>query len=121
MAAEYFRANPHRLHLGMIELVMKKQNGSKVTLKDIDNAQHSLDLWEGKITSHFEIEGVEVEIYAHQDQDMISARIESPLITQGRLGIQWKFPYGVTKHKMHNGYDFTQPNQHESMLEKKLP
>ena len=119
-ACNYFRENPHRLHLGMIGLVLAKADGNKVVLTDYyKNAKHHLDMWSGKINSEFEIEGksVKVEVYCHQNKDLIVARIHSPLIAAGKLAVQWKFPAGVPINT-HAGYDFNSPEKHQSILEK---
>ncbi|HKJ43938.1 MAG TPA: hypothetical protein VKA27_17705, partial [Sunxiuqinia sp.] len=117
-ACNYFRENPQRLHLGMIGLVLTKPNGEKATLADIKNAKHHLNMWTGQITSKFEFDGqpVKVEVYCHQDKDLIAAKIESPLIEKGQLGVQWKFPYAVPK-SFDPGYDFNSPDKHQSVLE----
>jgi hypothetical protein len=117
-ACNYFRENPHRLHLGMIGLKLTRADGTPAALNDIKNARHRLDLWTGKITSRFEFDGepVQVETYCHQGQDQISAHIESPLIAKGRLAVQWKFPAAVARNT-HAGYDFNSPEKHQSVLE----
>ena len=116
-ACDYFRANPHRLHLGMIGLVLTKADGQQAQLADIKNARHQLDMWTGKISSEFELEGkhVKVEVYCHQEKDQVSAKIESPLIAEGRLAVQWKFPAAVAQH-CHSGCDFNSPKKHQSVL-----
>ena len=116
-ACDYFRENPHRLHLGMIGLVLTKTNGEQAQLTDIKNAKHKLDMWTGKISSEFEFENkpVKVEVYCHQDRDMISALIESPLIESGNLAVQWKFSAGVPKNT-HPGYDFDSAYKHQSVM-----
>jgi len=117
-ACNYFRENPQRLHLGMIGLKLTKADGTPAVLDDIKNARHELDMWTGKITSHFEFDGepVSVETYCNQNQDQISARIESPLIAKGQLAVQWKFPAAVAQNT-HAGYDFNSPEKHQSILE----
>lgn len=117
-AAEYFRANPHRLHLGFIRLMMLKADGSFAEIGDIQYPKHQLDLWKGKITSEFvfENEPVRVEVLCHQNMDLISARIESPLLGEGRIYIHWEFSYGVTQNT-HPGYDLSMPEKHMSVLE----
>jgi len=117
-ACNYFRENPQRLHLGMIGLKLTKADGTPAVLDDIKNARHELDMWTGKITSHFEFEGepVSVETYCDQNQDQISAHIESPLIAKGLLAVQWKFPAAVAQNT-HAGYDFNSPEKHQSVLE----
>lgn len=116
-AVEYFRSNPHRLHLGIIRLKIIKDNGQEMMLKDVQAPSHRLDLWEGGITSDFKVEGeaVKVKVFAHQEKDMISAKIESPLIKTGQLSVEWLFPYGVPAHT-HPGYDFNSPGKHSSDL-----
>lgn len=116
-ACDYFRENPHRLHLGILGLKLSKADGTEASLADIKNARHSLDMWTGKITSTFDFEGepVKVETYCHQDLDEVSAKIESPLIAKGQLAVQLKFPAGVAQNT-HAGYDFNSPDKHQSSL-----
>ena len=61
-AANWLRANPHRLHLGIIGLSINKRNGKKIELSDIQNPNQNLNLWTGVLTSEFEIEGEKVKI-----------------------------------------------------------
>ncbi len=118
-ACNYFRENPQRLHLGMIGLVLVKENGEKARLTDIKNVIHHLDLWTGEITSNFQFDGepVKVTVFCHQSKDLVSAKIESPLIAEGKLGISWKFPAPLAV-SFSPGYDFTSPDIHHSTLEK---
>lgn len=119
-AGNYFRENPHRLHLGVIRLMIKKADGEEMMIRDVQMPKHSLDLWTGEIASSFEVEGipVKVTVFAHQDKDMIAARIESALIQWQQLAVEWLFPYGAAKHT-HAGYDFDAPDKHLSVLEDK--
>jgi hypothetical protein len=116
-AVSYFRENPHRLHLGIIRLVIIKENGEEITLNDVVNPDHQLDLWRGEVSSRFEVEGqpVEVTVFAHQEMDMLVARIETPLIATGRISVEWLFPYGMPVHT-HAGYDFDAPDKHTSEI-----
>ncbi len=116
-ATEWLRANPHRLHLGLIGLVLLKENGDSVKLSDLQNINQKLDLWTGKIESNYTIEGnpVKVELYAHPDQDAIATRITSPLIEKERLNIVFNFPYGKECHVC-PGYDFDQPDKHQTLI-----
>ncbi|MCX6238025.1 MAG: hypothetical protein NTY07_10820 [Bacteroidia bacterium] len=118
-AANYFRENPQRLQLGIIRLLLKKADGSEVKIKDIQNPKHLLNLWEGRISSKFSVEGqpVEVEVFCHQQSDLISTKIISPLIEKGQLKVEWIFPYAVAKNT-HSGYDFASAEKHQSKLEK---
>lgn len=116
-ACNYFRENPHRLHLGMIGLVLINSKGEIAKLEDIKNAKHQLNMWTGGISSEFVFDGqpVKVEVYCHQEKDMIAAKIESPLIASGQLVVQWKFAAGVAENT-HAGYDFNSPEKHQSVL-----
>ena len=118
-AANYFRENPQRLQLGIIRLLLKKADGSEVKITDIQNPKHRLNLWEGRISSEFSVEGqpVKVEVFCHQQKDLISAKITSPLIEKGQLKVEWIFPYAVAVNT-HSGYDFASPEKHQSKLEK---
>ncbi len=118
-ACDYFRENPQRLHLGMIGLILKKADGTDAVLTDIKNVRHKLDMWTGKISSEFEFEGepVKVDVFCHQEKDIISVHLESPLIAGKRLAVQWKFPAPVAINT-DAGYDFNSPGTHQSVLEK---
>lgn len=117
-AANWLRANPHRLHLGLIGLELLKSNGETAAISDIQNIRQELDLWTGAITSRYEIEGVpiQVELYGHQEQDQLAFRIKSPLVAAGRLKVKFRFPYGKECHVC-PGYDWTQPEKHQSRVE----
>ncbi|HEU0226979.1 MAG TPA: hypothetical protein VFQ86_04525 [Arachidicoccus soli] len=94
-AVDYFRINPHRLQLGNIGLVMLKKNGQRAKLNDLKNIHQHLNLWKGELVSKFILEGepVIVYTYANQQKDGISFKIESKLLSEGRLFIRIAFPY----------------------------
>ncbi|KEO75691.1 hypothetical protein [Anditalea andensis] len=114
---DYFRTSPHRLHLGIIGLELVKKNGDIVQVHDLQNIHQELDLWKGKITSTYEIEGepVMVELVSHQEKEGIAVRITSDLMKDGRIKVNFKFPYGSGCHVC-PGYDWTQPESHSSIL-----
>ncbi len=118
-AANYFRENPQRLQLGIIRLKLKKADGSEVKIVDIQNPRQILNLWEGRISSEFSVEDhpVKVEVFCHQQKDLISARVSSSLIKTGRLAVEWIFPFAVPQHT-HSGYDFASADKHQSELRK---
>ncbi|WP_205744998.1 hypothetical protein [Echinicola pacifica] len=115
---DYFRTSPHRLHLGIIGLEIKKEDGSIVEVEDLQEVEQELDLWTGKITSKYEIEGIPVvvELYGHQQMDGISAKVFSPLLAKGRIKVNLRFPYGSDCHVC-PGYDWNSPSKHQSDLE----
>lgn len=116
-ATEWLRKNPHRLHLGMIGLTLLKEDGTEAEIEALTNIDQQLDMWSGNIVSRYEIEGVPVlvELYAHQEQDLIAFRIESDLIPLGRLKVKFRFPYGADCHVC-PGYNWEQADLHHSEI-----
>ena len=91
-AAEWFRMNPHRLHLGIIGFELS----DRTDLSNITNIHQHLDLWKGEIVSHFNYKGkaVLVETSCHPSLDMICTRIKS----EAHMGIKFHFPYPTGGH-----------------------
>jgi hypothetical protein len=116
-ATNWLRANPHRLHLGIIGLSMTNSDGEEVALNQIENPRQNLDLWTGHLVSEFQIEGipVKVETVCHQEDDLVSFRIKSPLIQTDQLKIKVKFPYGKECHVC-PGFDWENEIRHQSEL-----
>ena len=54
--AAYLRGNPHRFGLGSIALRMVKADGSNASITDLKNIEQKLDLWDGVLTSSFQVE-----------------------------------------------------------------
>jgi hypothetical protein len=54
--------------------------------------RQTLDLWSGTIESRFECDGkpVQVQTAAHPRRDLVAVRIESPLLADGRLGLEFE-------------------------------
>ncbi len=63
--------------------------------------RQTLDLWSGVLSSHFEVNGVpvDVETCVHPQFDLLAVTIVSPLIESGALAIGFKFPYGSIKYQ----------------------
>ncbi len=117
LAANYFRQNPHRLHLGIIGLELKTADGKSVTPAEISNLHQELDLWEGVIKSHFTVNGEAVEVVTccSQEKDMISAQISSVLISRGLLKVKLRFPYPSGGH-IDSGCDWNQSEKHKTFI-----
>ena len=117
MAVNYFRQNPHRLHLGIIGLDLKMADGELVTPGKITNIHQELDLWEGVIRSRFSVNGEKIEVVTccSQEKDMISAEISSSLISKGLLRIKLRFPYPSGGH-IDSGCDWNRPEKHQSKI-----
>lgn len=116
-ACTYFRENPHRLHLGLIGLVLIHENGKVAIPDDITDINCRLDLWTGTVTSSFKFENqpVTVELFCSQKDDQVLARVKSSLVKKGRLWVRWRFPSAVNT-QFHSGIDFTKPGSHTSVL-----
>src|SRR5688572_10012743 len=114
---DILRANPHRLHLGLVGLSLLKENGEEAKINELKNIHQKLDLWTGKIESTYDVEGnsVKVILYAHQEIDAISVHIESPLISKERLKVNLRFPYGKDCHVC-PGYDWENQDKHVSAV-----
>ena len=111
-AATWLRSNPHRLHLGQIGLHITKSDGSVAEIKDLTDICQRLDLWDGILSSQFEIEGQPVKVLTvcHPNRDILAVRIESPLLQQERLSVCLAFPYGSTQWR--NAVDWNHPELH---------
>ncbi|HWA36068.1 MAG TPA: hypothetical protein VG737_18130 [Cyclobacteriaceae bacterium] len=120
LATNTLRANPQRLHLGLIGLVLTKSNGEVVRLSDLKKINQELDLWSGRISTSYEIDGIPVKVilYADQGHDAVSAKISSPWIGQGQLRIKLDFPYGADCHVC-PGYDFNVAAKHTTTIASK--
>ncbi len=116
-AADYFRQNPHRLHLGIIGLELTHADGRPVMPHEIKSIHQELDMWSGRIYSRFVIDDTPVEVttYCHQNLDLISAEINSPLVKKGLIKIFLKFPYPSDEH-VGSGCDWSKPEKHRSIL-----
>jgi hypothetical protein len=114
-SSDWLRANPHRIHLGMIGLQITKKDGSEISVSDISDNMQKLNLWTGEIESRFKADGVPVIVktVCHPDFDQVSAKVESDLIRENRLKIRITFPLGTAQP---NGYDFSQPEKHKTIL-----
>lgn len=116
-AANYLRANPHRLQLGLIGLRLLLSDGTEATMSDLRQLHQELDMWSGELRTSYLLEGekVEVVLYGHQEKDGIAFRITSPLLVSGRLKVTFRFPYGKDCHVC-PGYDWDAPEKHTSRL-----
>jgi len=89
-ASNYYRANPHRLHLGYIGLDLKDPD----LVTDIDQ---TLDMWTGKISSHFNYGSQKfyVQTVCPPDNDLVASRIES---NNENIRVRINIPYPSGKH-----------------------
>ena len=109
-AEVYFRANPHRLDLGRVGLVLPPG----VTGADLTGIDQRLDLATGVLTSRFTVAGVAYEVVTAIDleSDSVVVRISGA----GPVGLRLSFPYG-SEHPG-NAQVWDQPDRHTTTLER---
>ena len=119
-AADYLYANPSRLNLGRIALVLKTADGHVARLEDLKDIHQELNLWTGELRSHFSLDGepVDVSTCCHPDRELLAVQIHSALVADGRLSVRLAFPYGITSFNG-NGADWSRPAAHQTVMTRK--
>jgi len=115
-AANYLYANPGRLHLGRVGMVLKTRDGHEVSLADLKDIRQELNLWTGELRSHFTFEGesVDVSTSCHPQYDLLAVQIHSALVADGRLSVRVSFPYGVMLPG--GSSDWDRPDAHQTVM-----
>ncbi|MDO4758828.1 MAG: hypothetical protein Q4A18_06150 [Rikenellaceae bacterium] len=88
-AADWYRMNPHRLHLGNIGFADLK-------VDQIDQIDQTLDLYNGVINSRFAVDGEVVEVRTSCDPE--ADRIVAEIKSTKHLPIALRFPYPTGVH-----------------------
>ncbi|GAB6011657.1 hypothetical protein [Viscerimonas tarda] len=116
-AANYFRENPHRMHLGIVGLELTKPDGTAVQAGDIKNINQKLNLWDGLIASKFTIGGdsVSVKTASHPDKDQVAVELHSALVAKGNLKIKFRFPFPTAKHS-DDACNWSAPEKHKTEI-----
>ncbi|KAM0214269.1 hypothetical protein ACHAQI_003896 [Fusarium lateritium] len=117
--SQWLIGNPNRINLGRIGL---RYNDESLNARKISETHQKLDLWEGVITSTFEIDGTKVKVVTQGDfeSDAVTFNIESKLIESGNLTVEFDFPYpplhtAKYKNEIFVGvYDF--PSNHTTQV-----
>ncbi|KAH8661964.1 Six-hairpin glycosidase-like protein [Xylariales sp. PMI_506] len=91
-ATQWLIGNPNRINLGRIGL---KYKGNTLVASDITNPSQEQDLWNGIITSTFDVDGQHVKVVTQGDfeSDAVTFEIESSLVLSGDLQVELDFPY----------------------------
>ncbi len=121
-AAQWLRSNPHRFSLARIGLALRKTDNAPLQLADIHNADQQLDLWQGLLSSRFELNGkpVFVQTCCAPDMDAVAVRIESPLLDDRALGVSVAFPYPLGEWgKLVD--DWSKPDRHITEVVERRP
>ncbi len=111
----WLRENPHRLNLGRIGLKLTLSNQTEAHVEDITAIEQTLDMWNGRLTSRFKLEGKSVSVLTavHPELDMLAVSIESPLLAGGRIAVRFTFPYGSPNME---GADWKSTPKHQSTV-----
>ena len=112
-AIKWLRENPHKISLGRLSLFMVNADGKPAAFADLTATRQTLELWSGRLTSTFTFDGapVEVETSMHPTRDILIVRLKSPLLFEGRLGVDLKFP-GVNRQINPDPADWSLPDLH---------
>jgi hypothetical protein len=110
---QWLRENPHKYSLGRLALHLENGAGKDAVFADLSATKQSLDLWSGRLNSSFVFDGqpVDVETSVHPTRDLIIVRLKSPLLFDGRLGVDLKFP-GVSRKLNPDPQDWGHPEAH---------
>ncbi len=107
-ASDWYRVNPHRLHLGVIGF-------SGLSPEDLSEIDQTLDMWDGVIRSSFCARGEEVDVLTSCDpsSDMVAVSID----TRARIPVSFRFPYPTGAHA-DDACDWTRDALHETTIER---
>jgi hypothetical protein len=110
---QWLRENPHKFSLGRLGLWLMNAQGKPAAFADLTETRQTLDLWSGRLNSTFHFDGapVEVETSVHPARDILIVRLKSPLLFEGRLGVDLKFP-GVSARINPDPADWSHANSH---------
>ncbi|MDR3219458.1 MAG: glycoside hydrolase 43 family protein [Dysgonamonadaceae bacterium] len=116
-ASEWYRRNPHRMHLGNIGLELTDAQGLMATPDKLSDIRQELDLWNGEIISDFIYcqRPVSVQTVSGTEQSRISASVSSPLLRTGEVKLKLHFPYPPGGHT-DDGSDWNSPEKHTSVI-----
>lgn len=108
--------NPHPMNLGRLRLV--RAGGESLEPADLGKLTRQYDLWTGRHTSRFEVDGqvVVVETCVHPELDLIAVKADSPLLREGKLIVMLDFPYPNESSGPHWAGDWNRQAAHASEM-----
>ncbi len=106
-AMNWYRVNPHRLHLGTLGLALGNDPSQ---VKDISQ---SLDMWNGRISSRFSFKGNRYDVQTVCDPvlDMVATRISA----DSKFAIDLRYPYPTGEHS-DDACDWTKDKLHSTTI-----
>ena len=116
-AANYYRVNPHRLHLGYVGLELTDDNGKPMDAEQISGISQELNLWNGILHSRFMVDNdsASVTTAVHPEKDLLAAKLQSSLIGKGRMKVHFRFPYPTGGHS-DDASDWSTPEKHHTEI-----
>ncbi len=118
-AGEWLRENPHILPLPQLALDLQRDNGRALEVADVQHIDQTLDLWTGTVTSRYTLDGVPVvvTVACAPDPDVLAIRIDSALVSGGKLGVRLAIPRGHDLRIKNNPpLDWSEPNSHQTRM-----
>lgn len=105
-ASDYLRANPHRLHLGIVAF-------DGIQAADLSQINQTLDMWDGIVSSEYLCKGKPMKVLTSCDaeKDMIVAQI----VDAGKHSVSIKFPYPTGAHS-DDACDWSEDRPHSVAL-----
>lgn len=113
-AANWFRVNPHRLHLG----IMGFDFDGDADLKHITDVKQQLDMWKGQIISSFKYydKPIHITTLCHPKTDAVAARI----VSKEHPFLKFRFPYPTGGHS-DDAINWTNDNLHSTKILQQTP
>ena len=110
-AANWYRSNPHRMHLGCVGL-----EADGLAPKDVRDARQKLDMWNGMITAAFKAKGASysVKTVCHPERDMVAGVVTT---NTGQAAINMRFAYPTGLHS-DDACEWKQNDKHQTELVK---
>lgn len=105
-AANWYRVNPHRMHLGTIGF-------DGLTPEQVKGIDQRLDMWSGLLHSNFSVGGKKVEVTTscHPQLDMVGVSVES----KKHLPVALRFPYPTGGHS-DDGCNWKADDKHKTEI-----
>jgi hypothetical protein len=118
-AGQWLRENPHTQPLPRIAFVLAGPDARALTPADATAIDQHLDLWQGRLTSRWQLRGQRVSVTSAvaPDSDTLALRIRSPLLATGTLAVRIALPRGYDLKVKHNPpLDWSAPGSHRTTV-----
>lgn len=107
-ASNWYRVNPHRLHLGVIGF-------QGLEMSELSEIDQTLDMWNGVIRSSFAVRGEEVDVLTSCDPSCDKVAVS--IGTKSRLPVSFRFPYPTGGHS-DDACDWTRDDFHDTEVDR---